>query len=316
MSFNSVEISGHDARPIELFAFKVGTTTYRFTNVAKEQIISGITLDQTINGITLSANGTYTPALISMSELEDTPSPEQLNASFQITRDNPVALAFRAAPPGFVLPVAVWRKHVSDPEVVRWFKGDILSCGIQESQASINAEPPLAKAAKIGNHQRYQYQCNKTTYSPACGVDAADFTFNVEVESITGNTVTIVDLPGGDANAADYFKGGYMTAPDGTVRFIVSQSTTPFKTLTLMLNFDTGSIAVSDTIQITAGDDRMPETCRDKFYKAGDSGNPEGNIENFYGFFTRPTRNPWKQGGLASAGAAGFSTFPDYTTGK
>jgi Phage conserved hypothetical protein BR0599. len=308
MSFQSVEISDYNAKPIELYAFMIGSTPYRFTNVAKEQVITGTSVDQTIGGITMSANGTYVPAIISMSELEDTPNPEQLAADFLLTRDNPVALAFRSAPPGFVLPVMVWRKHASDPEVVKWFKGDIVSCSLQESRATINAEPPLAKAARLGNQQRYQYQCNKTTYSERCGVDVADFTFNVVIDDINGNVITLTALPGGAASVDGYFTGGYMTAPDGTVRFITMQDNLD---LDLMLTFDAGSIAIGNTVQITAGDDRMPETCRDKFFAAGDSGNPEGNIANFFGFFTRPARNPWKQGGLASAGATGFANNPD-----
>lgn len=311
MSFNSIEISEYGGNLLELYAFKVGSTTYRFVNTAKEVVIAGTSVDQTIAGQTLSADGTYQPALIEMDELEDTPSPDQLSATFRLTRDNPVVLAFRGAPPGFSLPVAVWRKHVDDAEVIRWFKGDVLSCAARESEGRVTADPPLAKTKRLGNHKRYQYQCNLTTYSDRCGVDVADFTHNVTVTVIDGNVITVSGMPGGlpAEFEANYFVGGWMVAPDGSIRFITAQDGND---LTLMLSFDADSMIVTDTVQIVAGDDRFHTTCRDKFWPAGGAYDPgEGNVINHFGYFTRPTRNPWKQGGIASAGASGFATFPN-----
>ena len=291
MSFNATETSGQSGAPIEFFYFQVGGIEHRFTNHVEAYTLA----DSGVEG----ADGEYLPALIRLEELEDTAELAQLEAQIVTTRDNPVASAFRAAPPGFELPVGVFRMHLSDPdlEVINWLHGNVISCVKIESEARLTVEPPLARARRLGNPLRYQFQCNKMTYSEACGVNAADYTFSATVTDIDGAELTLSGLPTGldESFAASYFVGGYVTTADGSRRFIVSQAG---DTLRLMLNFD--DLELGETVEVTAGDDRFHLTCQNKF----------GNIGKFFGFFTRPQRNPWKQGGLGSAGATGWASFP------
>lgn len=294
MAYNSIEISEYSGNLIEHFRFLVSSTEYLYTSAPVDQTISTGTADQ---------NGTYTATPISLGGLEHVSDHGDFTIQITVPRDNPVADLFKAYVPDAGVQVWVYRKHTSDSEVTTWFAGDVLDCSWRDSEAVLTCQPNIGKMKRLGLWMRWQPTCNLQVYSTRCGVDPADFTDTVTVTAVDGLTITVSGMP---AVADGYYNGGYVTDASGTRRHIELHVGND---LTLLLDLD--GLAVSDTIDITAGCDGQHTTCRNKFFPSGGSlvvGT--GNILNFLGFFTTPDRNPFKDGLGGSGGESGWFTFP------
>lgn len=280
MSFEAVEISESAGELVQYFKFTVGATVYRWNSSARTLTIP---------------DGSYTAHPIALSEPEHGRDSSSMRVRISVPRDNAVALLFRSAIPDTQIPVTVSMKHTSDAEVVGAWSGTVLSCEWRESEASLLCELNLAKMKRLGLRQRFQPTCNLETYSTRCGLNRNDYKSSVTVSAVSGLTVTVSGMP---AVADGYYNGGYAQAADGTRRFIAEHVGS---VLTLLLPFET--LAVSAALDIFAGDDHTHETCRTKFTVGKPAG--RGNIDNFFGFFTTPGRNPFTQGGLTGGGGAG-----------
>lgn len=284
MSYDSVEISAYGGKPTEFFKFTIGASTYRYCGGTRTTTLS--TGDPAIDG-------TYTAHPISLGELEHTRDAKSLEVGITVPRDNPVAAEFIGTLPDGKVLFDVFRKHDSDAQVISWCGGTVLSCDFRESIATMTCRPVMANIAKMGLSWRYQTQCNLQTYSARCGVDVADFTEPVTVTVVDDLLITVSGIPATDSNgftiSDGYYNGGYIQTSDGTKRFITLHEGND---LSLLIPFRSTSIAVTDTVDLIAGDDHIHTTCRLKFL----------NIGNFMGFFSSPTRNPFTQGGLTKTG--------------
>lgn len=289
MSFSSVETSEYSGQLIEYFRFLVGSTEYLYTSAPTTQTLTTGTADQ---------NGTYTATPISLGDLEHVSDHGDFTIPIIVPRDNPVADLFKAYVPDEGVQVWVYRKHVSDTEITTWFAGDVLDCTWKESEAVLTCQPNIGKMKRLGLWMRWQPTCNLQVYSTRCGVDAADFTDSVTVSAINGLTITVTGMP---AVADGWYNGGYITDSSGVQRHIELHEGND---LTLLLDLD--GLAVTDTIDITAGCDGQHSTCRSKFFPSGGSlVAGTGNIRNFFGFFTTPHRNIFTQGLGASTPTSG-----------
>lgn len=278
MSFAGVETSPHSGELVQYFKFTVGATVYRWNSSARTLTLDG---DE------------YAPHPIALSEPEHGKETSSMRVRITVPRDNPVALQFRAGLPDVQVPVIVYAKHQSDAEIVGAWSGTIVSCEWRESEAAMNCETNLAKMKRLGLRQRYQVTCNKETYSAACGVNRDDFKSTVTVNAVNALVVTVSGLP---TVPDGYYNGGFAESADGTKRFITAHVGSD---LTLLYPFS--SLAVSDSLDVFAGDDHTHETCREKF----------NNIGNFFGFFTLPGRNPFTgPNGLTVGEASGSGIVP------
>jgi uncharacterized phage protein (TIGR02218 family) len=286
MAYDTVEQSAYLGNLVEHFRFLVNATEYLYTSAPTDQTLSTGTAEQ---------NGTYTATPIALSNLEHVRDHGDFIISITVPRDNTVAELFRGYVPDEGVQVWVYRKHVSDNEITTWFAGEVLSCEWRESQAILQCQPNIGKMRRLGLWMRWQPTCNLQVYSTRCGVDPADFTDSVTISAIDGLTLTVTGMP---VVADGYYNGGYITDADGVKRHITLHEGAD---LTVLL--DTGSLAATDVISITAGCDGQHTTCREKFFPSGGAFvSGTGNILNFFGYFTTPSRNPFTQGGLGGGG--------------
>lgn len=290
MAFDSVEQSEYLGNLVEHFRFLVGPTEYLYTSAPTTQTLTTGTAEQ---------NATYTATPISLTNLEHTRSHGDFVVSIKVPRDNAIAQLFRGYVPDAGVQVWVYRKHVSDTEITTWFAGEVISCEWKESEAILTCQPNVGKMSRLGLWMRWQPTCNLQVYSTRCGVDTADFTDTVTVSAVNGLTITVTGMP---SVADGWYNGGYITDASGTKRHIELHVGND---LTLLL--DLNGLAVSDSIDLTAGCDGHHTTCRSKFFPAGGSlVSGVGNIRNFLGFFTSPDRNIFKDG-LGTGASAGAS---------
>ena len=126
--------------------------------------------------------------------------------------------------------------------------------------------------------RRFQRACSADLGDGRCKVDLSDPAFSTTgiVLAVQGASAIRVELAG--TFPAAFFAGGRLTVTSGahagaTVALRVHTATPGGETFaangTLL-----GSLAAGDAIAVSAGCDKMPETCRDRF----------NNIANFRGF--------------------------------
>lgn len=285
MSFGTQEESKSGRSPREFYKFIVGDTTYRYTAGPVP-----LTLSDVLNP---DADGEYLPTSIECGPVAHEREAGASRITITVPRDNPIAVLFIQFIPDIAISAFVYRRHETDEfeRVVTWVTGTVRQCEFKESKAFLTIETPKAKLQRLGLYQKYQLVCQLATYSPRCGVDREDFKDTGTVAAIDGLVVTITGL----AHEADenWYTGGYILTPAGSHRFIEAHDGDE---LTLMLT--ASDLEVGQVVDVFAGDDHTHTTCRTKFFPAGDPDNPDGNIENHFGFFTSPGRNPFTQGGL------------------
>lgn len=129
------------------------------------------------------------------------------------------------------------------------------------------------------NIPRYRYQpgCNHTLYGTQCGETEADFQTTALVGAISANKFTLT-LSGAtfEGNAEPYYLLGNLYFGDH-LRMIVGHSG-----LTVTMRYAIDILEVGDEVTVSAGCDKVKETCRDKF----------NNIDNFFGFPYVAFENP------------------------
>jgi uncharacterized phage protein (TIGR02218 family) len=164
----------------------------------------------------------------------------------------------------------------TNPEAIVYFYGLIKDVDVKGQVASLSCIGIESLLRVLIPKYRYQPKCNYKLFSDHCGVDPAGHLITRTVESISadGLTVTVNSLSG---FADQYYRLGYLEVSDSSPRMIVSQIGKTLQLRHLILELEVG-----DTVTLLPGCDKVPSTCRDKFY----------NMNRFFGFFTIPDDNP------------------------
>lgn len=273
MTYDAHETSVEGGRPVELFRFTAGAVSYFYTSAEDE--------------VTIAAQA-YQPRAISRAETRE--GTEERKHDFQVvlpTSDD-VAQIFVGVLPGIRVRLTVSRFHRDDtptPQARTIFDGYVQSAQFRRKskECVLTARPTLGARSRTIPRRKYQGLCNHVTYDPAtCKVDPTDPAFRAAgkiVVSQIGNVLTVSGLD--PAYPAGWFIGGFVESI-GTSDFRMILEQDPGGVLTLLLPFP---IAPS-TVNVFAGDDHSADTCANKF----------SNLENFGGFFSVPTSNPFVSG--------------------
>lgn len=259
MTYDAHELSMQSGEPIEMYQFTVGATNYYFTSAK-----SAITYD----------SNTYQPELIKRGNIDFTTEKGRNNLKLQTVRDFEIADLFRVSPPSDVILLVVHRVHYGETDGVVIWSGRVLNCDWVGSIASLNCEPVSSSLQRIGLRRMYQRQCPHVLYGAACGVDKTDFDLSTTILSISGLTLSCVDV---DTFGDDWFAGGFIEF--GTEkRFITSQTSN-----NITISAPIAGLEVGDTIIAYAGCNHALTTCNFKF----------SNSENYGGMPYIPTKNPF-----------------------
>lgn len=272
MSLATYETSVESSRPIELYTFVLGATTWRYCTSA--------------DSITIGGN-TWSPWAIERGRIEA--SQEDRDQSLELSADGsmPLARLYITSVPGLSATCKVERVQDLDTvpgprEIVTLFEGvvDSVAFADQGRTARFSIRALASALSKVVPRQGYSGVCNHVLYSPRCGVVKTSFDLPAaNVEAISGNDITVT---GADGQADGYWSGGYVETAGGLDRRLVVAHAG--KVITLPLPF--ADLAVSDTVTIYAGCKHDTSDCNSKF----------SNIVNFGGFPFVPKKNPFQTG--------------------
>lgn len=250
------------SRPTVLFTIAIGTRTWRYA--------------QSTRDVTVATSGlTYRAAQIQVDgdvERRDELGAQRIPVRIGIRADVVPALRANQTEPMYL---GIHRYHASVGGLPRrWAFGEIASgrairgwyvIELQTEEAAWEREVPRAIFAP---------QCQKGTYTPECGVNAADFATASTITAIDGTAITVSDVGGNDD---DWFSRGILQV--GTSFFFIRRQV---GTDLILFGPLPRGLTLPAACTLYAGDDLTHETCRDKF----------SNLDRFLGFKWLPSKDP------------------------
>ncbi len=275
MSYDAVEASPHDGRPILLFEFVQNATTWRYTSRGED--VSA-----------LAASWSAVP--IEMSEIEQGSEMSKNNLKLSFPRDHAFAAQFVGAPQEFPTSVTLRRGHEGDGNYAVYWKGRIMAASLDGPKAVIDCEPIFTSLRRPGLRAKFQKACRHCHYQRGCWLNKDDFAEQAAVLSLSGLSLTVqTSQPDG------WFTGGMVKASDGSMRFVMAHAG---QALTLLSVFDTLAAQVAEgfgygqnygnyyggiAVTLYPGCDHTIEVCDTKF----------NNKPNYGGWKWIPVKNPF-----------------------
>jgi uncharacterized phage protein (TIGR02218 family) len=266
MSYESIETSRDDARPVELYEFRYSGQIFYYTSGAEP----------------IERDGrSYTPEPISRSEVVS--STEAAAQELSITAPATLAVAdlFRVAPPSEVVSVTIYRHHRSDPasEFAVYWQGRVLGAEWAGNEVTLSAESVQSSLSRLGLRRRYGAVCPHELYGPACRALRSHLLQTGVVSSISGSQIATTVV-----NEAGWFAGGYIewdipNSPQSESRAVVSSTAEGV----LLLSSFPRLLKPGLAIRAYPGCDHTLVACKTKF----------DNLDNFGGFPYFPQKNPF-----------------------
>lgn len=271
MSVEEFEHSLESSNPVELYEFRNGNFTWRYTSADTADDHDG---------------ETYTPERIQRTQLGDTIEQEKMAITITVPVENPIAELFRFYPPTSVTTVTIYRKQRFQEAAAIYWIGRVLNADHSTPNTDLHCEPASTSIKRLGLRRYYQRQCPHVLYGTQCGVDRTKHKTETTVVSYSGLAVKVAktDL------TVDRFSGGILEWDStvlGTQYRFISANTAD----TLNINFpclteedDMGRSLLSGTpVRIYPG-------CR---HTLTDCINIFNNLPNFGGFPFIPFQNPF-----------------------
>lgn len=264
MTYDAIERSAQDGRPVELYEFRRGVTTWRFTSA-----------DQDV----AYALSTYKRAIIERSNIERGTELRRAGLRLSVQRDLAIAQLYIVAPPADAITLTIRQFHQGDGDAAVIWNGRIVAVSPwRDGRAEIALEPSATSLRRTGLRRLYQRQCPHVLYGAACKASAPAARFLGAAGLISGLTV---DVSGTSAGGDGYYAGGILewSGAAGTERrFIVGHAGN-----TLTLSTQPNGLTTGTSVSVYPGCDHSLATCHAKF----------NNAANFGGFPFIPTKNPY-----------------------
>lgn len=261
MSYQGIESSIAQGRPLELYEFALGARRWRYASGAAS--VSHM-------------SQTYEAAVIARSGIEQGEELNRAGLTIRVFRDHAIAALFISRPPDGVLSVTILRRHLTDTDAewITLWKGRVVGCKFSGSTAELACEPVATSLKRTGLRARYSLLCRHALYSEACGAEKD----SVRVDGVIGSASGATALVAAAASRPDgYFVAGLLQTGAGS-RMIVGHAGQ-----TLTLSAPLRGIAAGMPVQLYPGCQKTAADCSGKF----------ANIANFGGFPAIPTKNPF-----------------------
>lgn len=261
MTFSLFEKSRQDGAPVELYEFKRGDTTWRYTSYASDY--------------------TYLSALFSKTHITRDAITRTIDINkgsikIKLHRTNPLVETYLTGNPSEPTTLTVYRGHVGDPDqqfVVMW-KGVVAGVSSEGAELALECNSNYAAVTNPGLRARFELTCRHTLYGNGCGLIKAAYARSATVVSVDQtNTIVTLDNLGGAVNG--YFSGGLFTY--NSIPHHIVAHTGLVVTLFNPVFGLTGKL-----VELNPGCDHTIATCRSKYQ----------NQLNFGGFPWMPNTNP------------------------
>lgn len=263
MTYDTLERSAQDGKPVELYYFVYGVRDYRYTNADVDIVYQ---------------SKTYEARPINRGDIEHTAEKSRNSMTMTVAKDLPILDIFRYAPPSEVINLIVYRMHRDDTEAVVLWMGRVLNATWDGPAAKLHCEPIFTSIKRPGLRRHYQRQCPHVLYSGQCGAPSSTYKQTGTVTAITGAQISVSGLTGADG----YFAGGYVEWEFETGMF-ERRAVRSHAGGVLLMTYPIRGLPQGATISIYPGCDHTLATCASRF----------ANNMNYGGMPYIPTKNPF-----------------------
>lgn len=276
MPFVQYETSIIDAYPVEL---------YRIYSDGFPEVYNYTSADENVDYL-----GDEYVALETLKRTQMGLSEESLTQplTIPVPRDNPLAKKWLT----FVPPRTVWikissfhRSEIGTPEVVTLWQGKIRGVKWGLNEAELSCQPIDSAFSRNGLRRTHTALCQHMLYDiRTCKVPVDSFKKTVTVTAVNGNVITspgFITLPDNSTVAPlGWWISGFIQSTDGQLRMVTAHTNGGID-IEILAGIE-GLVAGSSLI-ITAGCDRSPDSCTNKF----------NNIVNYGGIGLYLGENPF-----------------------
>lgn len=178
MSFNQVEISDDEGRPIFLYSFTLGAAVWRYTSS-----------DADVN------YGGYRWEAVSISDSGVKQTGDANTDTLEITAPSTIAPAqlFIGTPPSVAIIVRIFYYHEADNEAVLGYMGELMQVNLPEpGKAVLTCDAINASMQRDGLRLSWQRNCPYALYDPhTCRADKEEHVINMTVYDVQANIVVL-----------------------------------------------------------------------------------------------------------------------------
>lgn len=272
-TFASLEPSVESSRPFEIYTVALGTQPFLFTNNSRDTPVGS----DTYRAIAISRTSTGQGKEERRRQMTiRMPADEEFARNYSgvyvpgVRASVTIHKLQRDEVPTYATRFLMFKGHVENVRVIE--DGNVAEIVCRSIEASGGKSIPLYTCQGL---------CNHVLYGPGCGISQSAFRVDGTISSVLVNVLTI---PGLNAYAAQWFRGGFVSlASGGDHRLIVSHTGND-----LVLNVPFGSDALNADVVVYPG-------CNHRY--DGDCGPTKfDNRPRFNGFPFVPTKNPFATG--------------------
>lgn len=194
MTYNTIEISDDDGRPVYLYSFSLGAATWRYTSSDADVVLDGYRW----SAVPISDDGVKLTG-------------EAVTDSLGITAPNSIAPVqmFIGTPPSQSMIVRIFHYHEGDNEKVSVYIGEVQQVNQPEpGTATITCDTISVSMQRDGLRLAWQRTCPYAVYDPlTCKASKAAHMIPLVVYDVQGNTVIFNGL---DAIEDGVLDGGFI----------------------------------------------------------------------------------------------------------
>lgn len=266
MTFNAIENSNDDGRPIFLYAFNLGSATWRYTSSDADVI-----------------HGGYKWTAVPISDDGVKLTGEANTETMSITAPNSIAPVqmFIGTPPSQTIVVSIFHYHEGENESILGYVGELIQVNQpQPGTAVLSCNSISVSMQRDGLRLGWQRTCPYALYDDlTCKADKTKHVIPAKIFDVVNNVVTLQGL---DGVASGTLAGGFMEWEHPTrgteFRGIESQS----ENTCVMFGLGDG-LYYGLQVKLYPGCDRTPFTCGLKF----------DNLDNYGGVPDMPGKSPF-----------------------
>lgn len=250
------------AKTNHLYRIAFGSSTERWTNIAE---------DQSFNG------EPYTYKEVEHTRPKFSANPQDAEVTLSIYESNAVAELFTFGPPPFQVKLDIWEYDRSADSVTKQYHGWIIrpSFKLNDSIIDFRCKSVWHFFERESFSDSLSALSRYSIYDPRSGVDWQALRVGITVDVL--NDERDILTVSGITEPDDWFKGGFIVAPDQDKRTILKHVTEGgLKKLYLAAAFPQFTLDTGFTADIYPGDDLVYSTWANKFGSVTNNGEKHG----------------------------------------
>ena len=186
MTFDVVESSAYDGRPVNLYWFRIGSSNYRYTTNDKPVVFQG---------------STYSPVSISDDGQSLSTKIEDVRLKIKVSVHAEISRRVRQSHVAAKTLLTIYQVHLGTAFFRTRWNGYVVSGKQSRAVMTLDCQNILSSFQTNGLRERFSTGCTRVLYGPGCWVDKLDHLVIGNTDAVGNFTVTVNAL---------------SSAPDGT----------------------------------------------------------------------------------------------------